>query len=62
MVKFIEGLKQGLGFVLVLGLFVFGLYMVNGWTGTDGLTAETGDTLTVDKWNYLLQKQTMLDG
>lgn len=56
MVKFIEWLKQWAGFVLVLGLFIFWLYIVNWWTWTDWLTAENNDTLTADKWNSLANK------
>lgn len=56
MVKFIEWLKQWLWIAFVSGLFIFWLYVVRGWTGTDWLTAQTGDTLTAEKWNALNAK------
>ncbi|MEF2175322.1 MAG: phage tail protein [Candidatus Absconditabacteria bacterium] len=49
--KIIEGIKQGIGIIFVLSIFIFGFYLVKGW---NGLQATDGDTLTAAKWNELV--------
>ncbi|MEF2175320.1 MAG: hypothetical protein V3575_02510 [Candidatus Absconditabacteria bacterium] len=46
-----KGIQHGFGFVLVVGTFLFGFYLVKGW---NGLQATDGDTLTAAKWNELV--------
>lgn len=57
MVKFINsGLKTLALSVIFFGSWAFILNVTKSWTWTDWLTAESGDTLTVEKWNSLTSK------
>lgn len=44
-----------LGLTLILNIF-WAYFIVNAWLWTDGLTAQSWDTLTAAKWNAMLQK------
>ncbi|MEF2175582.1 MAG: hypothetical protein V3575_03855 [Candidatus Absconditabacteria bacterium] len=51
--KLLNGMVFGTGAFIVLGLFMLGVWFVN---GSDSLTATNGETLTAEKWNALVDK------
>lgn len=57
MVKFINSALKTLALsIIFFGSWALILNVTKSWTWTDWLTAENGDTLTVEKWNSLANK------